>query len=119
MAETMRLPHHVEKLRARVLESRAAISPADLRRDVYGYVAALVRGTPPAAALSPALEPYIRKVALNAYKVVDRDVDVMRAAGLSVDDIFEVTVVAAVSAGVARLEVALDALEEAAVAPAD
>jgi hypothetical protein len=40
-------------------------------------------------------------------------VDALRAAGYSVDDVFEMTVAAAVSAGVTRMEIALAALEEA------
>src|SRR5215218_6322219 len=112
------LPEHVRNLVDRVLTSRSAESPLAVRRDVFEYVAALVRERPPTPGLQPQLESYVRKVALHAYKVLDRDVDAMRDAGAGVDVIFEATVVAAVSAGATRLEIALAALEEVADAPA-
>ena len=112
------LARSVENLVNRVLTRPAARSPDDLRRAVFDYVAALTRSTPLPSPLPPEVEPYIRKVALNAYKVLDRDVDAVRAAGHSVDDVFEMTVAAAVSAGVTRMEIALAALEEVRDAPA-
>jgi alkylhydroperoxidase family enzyme len=89
-----------------------------VRRTVYDYVAALTRHEPATGAVPPAAEPYLRKVALNAYKVLDREVDAMRTAGSTTDDIFEMTVAAALSAGVTRMEIALAALEEVYDAPA-
>ena len=100
------------------MTSPSAHSSTEVRRAVYDYVAALTRNEPPSAAVPPAAEPYLRKVALNAYKVLDREVDTMRAAGSTTDDIFEMTVAAALSAGVTRMEIALAALEEAHDAPA-
>lgn len=107
------LPEEVTGLVRRILTSRSAKSSADLRNAVYGHVAALTRGEEPAAQVPAETQTYIRKVALNAYKVLDREVDAMRAAGRSVDEVFEITVAASVSAGVTRLELALKALEEA------
>jgi hypothetical protein len=107
------LPKEVEDLVRRVLTSRSAKSSADLRNAVYAHVAALTRGEEPTAQVPPDTQAYIRKVALNAYKVLDREVDAMRAAGHSIDEIFEMTVAASVSAGATRLETALTALEEA------
>ena len=112
MSKKALLPHAVADLVERVLTSAAAHAPADVRRAAYEYVAALTRGDAPAAVVSPAAEPYLRKVALCAYKVLDREVDAMRAAGLTDDDVFEITVAAALSAGVTRMELALAALEE-------
>lgn len=107
------LPEEVKGLVSRVLTSRSARSSAELRRAVYDHVAALTRGEEPAAQVPPETQTYIRKLALNAYKVLDREVDAMRSAGHSVDDVFEMTVAGSVSAGVTRLEIALAALEEA------
>jgi hypothetical protein len=112
------LPEDVIRLVRRVLTSPSAHSSSDVRRAVYDYVGALTRNEPPSAAVPPAAEPYLRKVALNAYKVLDREVDAMRNGGSTTDDIFEMTVAAAVSAGVTRMEMALAALEEAYDAPA-
>ena len=112
------LPEDVTHLVRRVLTSPSAHSPSDVRRAVYDYVAALTRNELPSGAVPAAAEPYLRKVALNAYKVLDREVDAIRADGSTIDGIFEMTVAAALSAGVTRMEIALAALEEAHDAPA-
>lgn len=56
------------------------------------------------------LAPYLEKVRLHAYKVTDRDVDELKAAGYTEDEIFEHTVSAATAAGLERLEAALGTL---------
>lgn len=59
----------------------------------------------------PELATYLEKVRLHAYKVVDRDVEELTAAGFSEDELFEHTVSAAVAAGLERMEAALEVLE--------
>jgi alkylhydroperoxidase family enzyme len=54
--------------------------------------------------------PYLDKVRRHAYKVTDRDVEELKAAGYSEDEIFEHTVSAAVAAGLERLDAGLRAL---------
>ena len=54
-----------------------------------------------------AMEPYLEKVRRAAHEVTDEDVEALRAAGFSEDEIFEQTVSVAVSEGLGRLEVAL------------
>jgi alkylhydroperoxidase family enzyme len=54
--------------------------------------------------------PYLEKVRLHAYKVTDRDVDELKAAGFSEDEIFEQTVSAAAAAGFERLDAGLETL---------
>ena len=56
---------------------------------------------------SAAMEPYLEKVRRAAYQVTDADVEELRAAGVSEDEIFEQTVSVAVSEGLVRLEAAL------------
>jgi alkylhydroperoxidase family enzyme len=56
------------------------------------------------------MEPYLEKVRRAAYLVTDEDVDALRAAGFSEDEIFEQTVSAAVSEGLVRLDAALKAV---------
>jgi alkylhydroperoxidase family enzyme len=56
------------------------------------------------------LAPYVEKVRLHAYEVTDGDVDALKAAGFSEDDIFEQTVSAAVAAGLERLDAGLRTL---------
>jgi alkylhydroperoxidase family enzyme len=74
-------------------------------------IAALREAAQPERGHPPELEPYLEKVRLHAYKVVDRDVEELEAAGFSEDEIFEHTVSAAVAAGLDRLDAALKALE--------
>lgn len=56
------------------------------------------------------LRPYVEKVAKNAYKVTDDDVDRLREAGYSEDAIFELTLAAALGAARVRLDAGLDAM---------
>jgi alkylhydroperoxidase family enzyme len=58
----------------------------------------------------PDLAPYLEKVRLHAYKVTDRDVDELKTAGYTEDEIFEHTVSAATAAGLERLDAALETL---------
>jgi alkylhydroperoxidase family enzyme len=53
---------------------------------------------------------YLEKVRLHAYKVTDRDVEELKAAGFSEDEIFEQTVSVAVAAGLERLDAGLGTL---------
>ncbi len=60
---------------------------------------------------SPAdFAPYLAKVRGEAFRVTDGDVEALKAAGHSEDEIFEQTVAAAVAAGLERLEAGLKAL---------
>jgi alkylhydroperoxidase family enzyme len=56
---------------------------------------------------------YVDKVARHAYKVTDEDVEALRQAGYSEDQIFEPTVSAALDAGLERARAAFRALQEA------
>ena len=62
------------------------------------------------AEVPEALRSYVDKVARHAYKVTDRDLDDLKRAGYSTDAIFEITVSAALGAGLSRLERGLAAL---------
>jgi hypothetical protein len=55
-------------------------------------------------------DAYLAKVRAAAYTVTDEDVEALKAAGHSEDEIFEQTVSAAVAAGLMRLEAGLEAL---------
>jgi alkylhydroperoxidase family enzyme len=58
----------------------------------------------------PELASYLEKVRLHAYKVTDGDVQALKDAGFSEDQIFEHTVSVAVAAGLERLEAGLGGL---------
>lgn len=60
-----------------------------------------------------AAQAYAEKVRRHAYKVVDRDIEELKSAGWSEDEIFELTVATALGAGLSRLEHAARALREA------
>lgn len=56
------------------------------------------------------LARYVEKVRRHAYKVTDEDVAALRDAGLSDDEIFELTIATAVGAGFERLHAGLRAI---------
>jgi alkylhydroperoxidase family enzyme len=58
----------------------------------------------------PDFAAYLEKVRSRAYTVTDADVEALKAAGYSEDEIFEHTVSAAVAAGLDRLEAGLRAM---------
>ena len=64
---------------------------------------AIVASTAPPA---PELDSYLQKVRTRAYAVTDADVEALKAAALSEDEIFEQTVAAAISEGLRRLDAA-------------
>jgi alkylhydroperoxidase family enzyme len=59
----------------------------------------------------PAAETYVATVRQHAYRVTDTQVEALRAAGLSEDEVFELTVAAATAAGLERFEAGLRALQ--------
>ena len=65
----------------------------------------------PADQMPAALTSYVKKVALHAYKVTEEDVERLRTAGYNEDAIFEITLSAALGAGMTRLESGLAALK--------
>ena len=65
---------------------------------------AVVDGTAPAP---EAMAPYLAKVRERAYTVTDADVEGLKAAGFSEDEIFEQTVAVAIAQGLLRLDAAM------------
>jgi alkylhydroperoxidase family enzyme len=60
--------------------------------------------------LPDAATRYVEKVRRHAYRVVDADVEALREAGLDEEAIFELTLAAALGAGLERLEAGRAAL---------
>ena len=56
------------------------------------------------------LAPYLEKVRRHAFKVTDKDVEALKTAGFTEDEIFEHTVSAATAAGLDRLDAGLATL---------
>jgi alkylhydroperoxidase family enzyme len=55
---------------------------------------------------APELAAYLERVRTRAYTVTDAEVEALKAAGVSEDEIFEQTVAAAISEGLRRLDAA-------------
>jgi hypothetical protein len=103
---------HSQHLVDAVLNSPDETDPA-LRRAIAEQSAQLsLRSPQPVAQVPPALVAYVKKVALYAYKTTEEDIDALRRAGYSEDAIFEITVSAALGAGMTRLERGLAAMKE-------
>jgi alkylhydroperoxidase family enzyme len=62
-------------------------------------------------ALPAELRSYVATVHDHAYRIVDDDLEALRVAGYGEDQVFELTVAAAVGAGLDRLDRARRALE--------
>jgi alkylhydroperoxidase family enzyme len=68
---------------------------------------AVVAETAPAPEVMAA---YLDKVRERAYAVTDADVEALKAAGISEDEIFRQTVATAIAEGLRRLDAATDAI---------
>jgi hypothetical protein len=102
---------HSQHLVDGVLNSPGETDPA-LRREIEAQAAQLSSRSPqPVAQVPPALDTYVKKVALYAYKTTEEDIEALRRAGYSEDAIFEITVSAALGAGMIRLEQGLAAMK--------
>ena len=75
-----------------------------------GLIAELRAAAQPERPAPPELAPYLEKVRRHAFQVTDDDVQHLKDAGFTEDEIFEHTVSAAVAAGLERLEAGLEAL---------
>jgi alkylhydroperoxidase family enzyme len=90
-------------LRRAALEGPGETEP-ELRQAVAAYASELWLEGASQVAVPEELRTYVDKVALSAYKVVDSDLDRLRAAGYSEDQVFELTVAAALGCGLRALE---------------
>jgi alkylhydroperoxidase family enzyme len=73
-------------------------------------IARLAEAAQPHRPVPAAFGPFLDKVRRHAYRVTDEDVEALKAAGHSEDEIFELTVAAAVAAGLERRAAALGVL---------
>jgi alkylhydroperoxidase family enzyme len=110
---TRRYQALVDHLQAAVLgagHSSVAVRQAAMAR--ARQVSGRADGAELASALDPGLERWAEKVARHAYTTTDAEVAALLAAGYTEDQIFEITVAAALGAAQARAEFALEALEQ-------
>lgn len=102
---------HSQRLIDAVLNSPGETDPT-LRRAIEERSAQLSsRSSQQVEQVPPELVAYIKKVALYAYKTTEEDIETLRLAGYSEDAIFEITLSAALGAGMTRLERGLAALK--------
>jgi alkylhydroperoxidase family enzyme len=73
-------------------------------------VTRLREATQPDREAPPAFAAYLEKVRRHAYKTTDADIQALKNAGYSEEEIFEHTVSAAVAAGLERLDAGLRTL---------
>jgi alkylhydroperoxidase family enzyme len=107
---TQRYARLAAALRAAVLEREGHSDPG-LRTAVEAHAAARSGHTAPVEAEVP--EPFVRyvdTVARHAHRVTDADLQELRETGCSEDVLFEITVSAALGAGLGRLQRAYAAL---------
>jgi len=69
-----------------------------------------LRATAASIAPEPAAAAYLEKVRAGAHAVTDEDVQELKDAGLSEDEIFEQTVAAAIGEGLRRLDKAFEVI---------
>jgi alkylhydroperoxidase family enzyme len=91
----------VQTFRRAVETSEGELAPSLRRRIVAGE------------AVEGPLGQLVERVRHEAHAITDAEVEALLEAGLSEDQIFEATVAAALGEGLARLEPALRALEQA------
>ncbi|HZO62445.1 MAG TPA: hypothetical protein VFB35_05635 [Gaiellaceae bacterium] len=75
-----------------------------------GLIGALREAARPDRAAPPDFTAYLDKVRTGAYRVTDADVEALKDAGHTEDEIFELTVATAVAGGLLRLEAGLKAM---------
>jgi hypothetical protein len=102
----------VKQLLKAVLSSPGVIDPA-LREAIECFSAGLSDSTDVITReILPIVHMYLEKVTRHAYRVIEDDMERFQKAGYSEEAIFEITVSAALGAGMGRLELGLAALQE-------
>lgn len=100
---------HADAIETAVLTAPGLTDPAQRTAILTGAAAACGLAEP--VDLPADLAPLLDKIWRNAYKVVDRDIETLRAAGYADDALFEVIVSAAAGAGLARLRRGLELMD--------
>lgn len=96
-------PVEVNDGRDRILSVEGSTEP-QTRRDIEAWTAALAGAHRPPAEPPELLLPYLDKLTRHAYRIVDDDIDRLRAAGFDDEAIFEITLAGALGAALPPLE---------------
>lgn len=108
----MQLPSKVQFMIEKLLGS-AGESSRELRRAVFETAKSGAAGTNQDGLMASEVRELVEKIDRRPWTVGDEDFARMRQAGYSEDQIFELTVAAAVGAGARRFEAGLRAIEAA------
>ncbi|HEU0026546.1 MAG TPA: hypothetical protein VFQ25_05460 [Ktedonobacterales bacterium] len=100
----------LNQLRQAVL-TRAGDTTQEVRSKIVSWAAQLDAAPDAPSDLPDAVKSYVKKVVLYAYKTTDADVQRLKDAGYSDDAIFEITLAAALAAGLRRLDTGLAILK--------
>jgi hypothetical protein len=106
----IRRPESVDKLLTRFLDSKTSCDRS-VKEAVLNHAAAsagiqLGQGE----ALPNHVVLWVDKIVHHAYKITDEDVEVLKSAGCTEDQILEITVGAALGASIGRMDAALKVL---------
>ena len=105
-------PQAIADLGETITGETGVMSQAVRQAIVAQTVAAIKHGEPQRDGMVPAnLQAYLQKVATHSYKVTDQDINRLKYAGYSEDEIFEATVGVAFGAALARVETAFALFE--------
>lgn len=105
-------PSEVEVGRNHLLSMDGVTDPS-LRQAVESYVVSQWGIKRKETSQIPSeMETYLKKLSLHAYKIIDKDVDSLRADGYTDDMIYEITLVGAVGAALVGLEKVFAAMYE-------
>lgn len=99
----------VNRLSEAVLTSSGDTTPK-LRSNIVAWATQLDTDPEAPSDLPETVKNYVKKVVLYAYKVTDADVQHLKDAGYSEDAIFELSLTAALGAGLKRLNTGLAVL---------
>jgi alkylhydroperoxidase family enzyme len=102
-------PQNIKKL-LEAFFTRPADTPPELRQSVTAYAARVSGADRPSGDVPDEIAGYIEIVARHAYRVTDEDFLKLKKSGYSENQIFEITLGAALGAGLARLEHGMSAL---------
>jgi hypothetical protein len=106
----MSLPKKVQDTITSLL-SPTAKSDVVLRRSVFECARTGARGVPVGARGGTGLADFLEKIAARPWTISDEDFYRLRGAGYSEDELLELTLAAAMGAGVRRFEAGLRALQ--------
>ena len=107
----MALPTNVKRVLDSIL-GHAGFMAQTKRQSVFDFAQAAAGISIAYEAIPAELLPFVEKVVYSPYKVVDRDIEQLKAIGYNEDQIFEMTVALAVGAGTGRLALTQRLIEE-------